>query len=50
VHVISQDFSAPGLKNKKHWNSFTTAFFVPIRTLIADIEAAGKVTVCRRAE
>ncbi|CAG8494751.1 3734_t:CDS:2 [Diversispora eburnea] len=27
MHVISQDFISPALKNKKHWNSFTTPFF-----------------------
>ncbi|KAI8822377.1 HIT-like domain-containing protein [Fimicolochytrium jonesii] len=27
LHVISQDFDSPHLKNKKHWNSFTTPFF-----------------------
>lgn len=28
LHVISQDFDSPCLKNKKHWNSFTTDYFV----------------------
>ena len=28
MHVISQDFDSPSLKNKKHWNSFTTPYFV----------------------
>lgn len=28
MHVISQDFSSPFLKTKKHWNSFTTDYFV----------------------
>ena len=28
LHVISQDFDSPSLKNKKHWNSFTTPYFV----------------------
>lgn len=27
MHVISQDFDSPCLKNKTHWNSFTTDFF-----------------------
>jgi aprataxin len=30
LHVVSQDFDSPCLKNKKHWNSFTTDFFVPL--------------------
>lgn len=28
LHVISQDFDSPCLKNKKHWNSFTTDYFM----------------------
>lgn len=28
IHVITQDFFSPRLKNKKHYNSFTTSFFV----------------------
>lgn len=28
MHVISQDFSSSCLKTKKHWNSFTTEYFV----------------------
>ena len=28
MHVISQDFDSASLKTKKHWNSFTTAYFV----------------------
>ena len=33
MHVISQDFDSPCLKHKKHWNSFTTTFFVPLEEL-----------------
>ncbi|CAB9526706.1 DNA-binding protein involved in single-strand DNA break repair [Seminavis robusta] len=33
MHVISQDFDSPHLKNKKHWNSFTTTFFVPVEEM-----------------
>lgn len=28
VHVISTDFNSPSLKTKKHWNSFTTDYFM----------------------
>lgn len=31
LHVISQDFDSPSLKNKKHWNSFTTDYFMESR-------------------
>ncbi|CAK9436258.1 uncharacterized protein LODBEIA_P08160 [Lodderomyces beijingensis] len=33
IHVITQDFHSPKLKNKKHYNSFTTKFFVPFEEL-----------------
>lgn len=29
LHVISTDFNSPSLKTKKHWNSFTTEYFIP---------------------
>lgn len=29
IHVITRDFNSPRLKNKKHYLSFTTEFFVP---------------------
>ncbi|CCG20602.1 hypothetical protein CORT_0A02110 [Candida orthopsilosis Co 90-125] len=28
IHVITKDFHSPKMKNKKHYNSFTTKFFV----------------------
>lgn len=28
IHIITQDFCLPRMKNKKHYNSFTTSFFV----------------------
>lgn len=31
LHVISQDFDSPCLKNKKHWNSFNTEYFIESR-------------------
>ncbi|KAF6067025.1 Scavenger mRNA decapping enzyme C-term binding family protein [Candida albicans] len=33
VHVITQDFHSPRMRNKKHYNSFTTKFFVPFEEL-----------------
>lgn len=33
IHVISQDFRSLRLKHKKHYNSFTTLFFVPFDDL-----------------
>ncbi|XP_061685979.1 aprataxin isoform X1 [Syngnathoides biaculeatus] len=45
LHVISQDFDSPCLKNKKHWNSFTTDYFIKSQDVIRMLETDGKVTV-----
>lgn len=45
LHVISQDFDSPSLKNKKHWNSFTTDYFIDSKEIIGMLEKTGKVTV-----
>lgn len=42
LHVISDDFNSERLKNKKHWNSFTTEFFIPANDFLAMLEQ-GKV-------
>lgn len=41
----AQDFISPKLKHKQHWNSFTTAFFVPVDKVLADLEARGSAAV-----
>ncbi|XP_059174998.1 aprataxin-like [Physella acuta] len=41
MHVISQDFNSACLKTKKHWNSFTTKYFVDSEDLIKAIETVG---------
>ena len=43
MHVISQDFDSPCLKNKKHWNSFTTDFFVEAERIMDMLREKGKV-------
>nr|XP_014353765.1 PREDICTED: aprataxin isoform X2 [Latimeria chalumnae]XP_014353766.1 PREDICTED: aprataxin isoform X2 [Latimeria chalumnae] len=45
LHVISQDFDSPCLKNKKHWNSFTTEYFLESQDVIEMVEKNGKVSV-----
>lgn len=45
LHVISQDFDSSCFKNKKHWNSFTTDYFMESRDVIRMLETNGKVTV-----
>ncbi|KAL6901901.1 hypothetical protein ACP4OV_004777 [Aristida adscensionis] len=45
LHIISQDFDSVSLKNKKHWNSFTTSFFRDSVDVIEEIEQHGSVTI-----
>lgn len=45
LHVISQDFDSKHLKHKKHWNSFTTAFFRDSVDVIEEINNQGKATI-----
>ncbi|XP_033614999.1 aprataxin isoform X4 [Fukomys damarensis] len=45
LHVISQDFDSPCLKNKKHWNSFNTEYFLESQAVIQMVQEAGRVTV-----
>ncbi|XP_043725001.1 transcription factor bHLH140 isoform X2 [Telopea speciosissima] len=45
LHVISLDFNSNHLKNKKHWNSFNTAFFRDSVDVIEEIEKYGKATL-----
>ncbi|XP_004065926.1 aprataxin isoform X1 [Oryzias latipes] len=45
LHVISQDFDSPCLKNKKHWNSFTTDYFIDSENVIQMLEKDGSVSV-----
>ncbi|XP_044045148.1 aprataxin isoform X2 [Siniperca chuatsi] len=45
LHVISQDFDSPCLKHKKHWNSFTTDYFIESHDVIQMLETNGRVTV-----
>mmetsp|Transcript_9263 Transcript_9263/g.27829 ORF Transcript_9263/g.27829 Transcript_9263/m.27829 type:complete len:698 (+) Transcript_9263:62-2155(+) len=46
LHVISQDLSAAGLKNKKHWHSFTApGFFLPLGEVLQRLEAEGQLFI-----
>lgn len=33
------------MKTKQHWNSFTTAFFIPLERVLLDLEAGDAVAV-----
>ncbi|KAF9543245.1 hypothetical protein EC957_001042 [Mortierella hygrophila] len=41
LHVISQDFCSPYLRNAQHWNSFNTRFFIPPEEVIKTIREKG---------
>lgn len=45
LHFISQDFDSPFLKNKKHYLSFNTPFFLSLDYVIRQIEELGAVTM-----
>ncbi|CAH0547720.1 unnamed protein product [Brassicogethes aeneus] len=50
LHVISDDMDSVCLKNKKHWNSFTTDFFVKSEEVIKSLEDNGKVVLPSKEE
>ncbi|EGD73931.1 hypothetical protein PTSG_12341 [Salpingoeca rosetta] len=43
LHLISQDFDSVSLKNKKHWNSFNTPYFVPARKVYEMLKNEGRI-------
>uniref|UniRef100_A0A098M1Q5 Aprataxin n=1 Tax=Hypsiglena sp. JMG-2014 TaxID=1550645 RepID=A0A098M1Q5_9SAUR len=49
LHVISQDFDSKWFKTKKHWNSFTTNYFLDSADVIAVIKKKGRITVDQNA-
>lgn len=44
MHIISKDFQSSFLKNKKHWNSFNSPFFIPIDSFIQQLEEKGFIS------
>ena len=50
LHAISADLDSACLKSKKHWNSFTTDFFVRPSTWTRMLERDGYVALDRAAE
>ena len=45
VGCCPQDFDSDKLKHKQHWNSFTTAFFIPMDKVLLDLETQGCVGI-----
>lgn len=48
LHVISKDHDSSYLRHRKHYNSFTTPFFVPVDKVLADLRSFGRVTLPTR--
>lgn len=47
LHVLSLDLCSAFMKKKKHYNSFTTPFFLTIDRMEADLQQHGSVTINR---
>eukprot|EP00760_Papus_ankaliazontas_P021237 PhM_4_TR18661/c2_g1_i1/m.19896/K10863/APTX; aprataxin len=45
MHVLSLDLDSPRLKNKKHYNTFTTEFFLMADAVVLDLQQNGRVTL-----
>lgn len=45
LHVISDDMISPCLKTKKHWNSFTTDFFIPSEDIVKSLVNDGQFSL-----
>ena len=50
MHVISRDFDSVHLKTKRHWNTFTTEFFVDAQTIISALKDKGKLELLDQAK
>lgn len=50
MHVISQDFDSDCLKNKKHWNSFNTDYFIPCEKVLDLLKTCGNVQNCQNGD
>ena len=45
MHVISTDFDSPCLKNKRHWNSFTSSFFRPANDILNELKRKNCISI-----
>eukprot|EP00088_Acartia_fossae_P051920 TRINITY_DN5844_c0_g1_i10.p1 TRINITY_DN5844_c0_g1~~TRINITY_DN5844_c0_g1_i10.p1 ORF type:complete len:322 (-),score=51.48 TRINITY_DN5844_c0_g1_i10:200-1165(-) len=50
LHVISQDFNSDRLKTKKHWNSFTTEYFINPEIILDKLISKGKYVPISKVE
>ena len=40
-----QDFDSASLKHKKHWNSFTTSFFLELPTVVTKLQKDERLSI-----
>ena len=45
MHVISTDYDSTCLKNKRHWNSFTTSFFRLASQILSELKTSGCISI-----
>jgi aprataxin len=45
LHVLTDDMVGEALKNKKHYHSFTSAFFLHLDDVIGTLQRGGRVVV-----
>ena len=45
MHVISRDFDSVCLKTKKHWNSFTSDYFLHVEAVLTALKTKKRVEV-----
>merc|ERR1712054_490173 len=45
LHIVSDDFDSPHLKNKRHWNTYNTEFFLSPDVLINQLKEKGSVEI-----
>lgn len=50
MHVISRDFDSVHLKTKRHWNTFTTEFFMDAQTILSALEETGTIELFDRGK
>ncbi|KAA0196924.1 hypothetical protein HAZT_HAZT007974 [Hyalella azteca] len=50
MHAISDDFDSPCLKTKKHWNSFTTDYFIDSQEILNKLAAHGRISEISSSE
>ena len=50
LHIISQDYDSPCLKTKRHWNSFTTDYFLPSDKVVKELQTLGHVRLATSEE